>query len=384
MKNDCAKPKNLNAHIVLNNYSPDIRVEKETLAISDLRIFDKIVIIALNKENTASIEELDKFRIVHRINLKTKDLPKRIPFQLIKYFELKRKIINYYKDKNLKIIHCHDLNTLPIGVKLKKKTGANIIYDAHELETERTGLRGIKKLVLKIVEKTNINKVDEIITVGNLIAEWYKNKYSLNNVHVIRNIPYDYDTFYRNTVNIRKKYGIEDEKILFVFCGRFYYTRGIDYMINLFGTLGDKFHLILFGKGPLENLVIHSSENYNNIHYGGFVEQKMLLYYLKQADIGINVRPEIKYLNQKYSLPNKIFQYIKAELPILISDFEEINQYISKFDIGWKIKGDPEDFIRTINKEQIKQKKLNIKKYLKNFSWDTEKEILKKIYLNNL
>ena len=38
------------------------------------------------------------------------------------------------------LIHCHDVLVLPLGVIVKLITRAKLIYDAHELESDRNGL----------------------------------------------------------------------------------------------------------------------------------------------------------------------------------------------------------------------------------------------------
>ena len=54
--------------------------------------------------------------------------------------EITVKMFRRAKKLNPQIIHCHDTPVLPLGLALKFATGAKIIYDAHELESERNGL----------------------------------------------------------------------------------------------------------------------------------------------------------------------------------------------------------------------------------------------------
>ena len=89
------------------------------------------------------------------------------------------------------MFNCHSLNCLFIGVILKIIRGVKLIYDTHELETERNGLTGIKKVFSKKIEKYCIGYCDHIFVVGDKINRWYKNHYKLKNniITTIFNFP---------------------------------------------------------------------------------------------------------------------------------------------------------------------------------------------------
>ena len=122
--------------IVLNNFVNDIRVYKECKSLS-LAGYDAIV-VSLHDNNLNEFETINGIK-VHRIKLKTRKWSKHKPIQFIKYIEFIIKFIKIYK--NYDIFHCNDLNTLPIGVLIKKyfNKNAKILYDAHEYEIERSG-----------------------------------------------------------------------------------------------------------------------------------------------------------------------------------------------------------------------------------------------------
>ena len=71
------------------------------------------------------------------------------------------------KENHFDVIHCHDLDTLPVGIRLKRKLGLPLIYDAHEIYgyvIARTYPRWVAKMFLWL-EKRLIIRVDKIINV---------------------------------------------------------------------------------------------------------------------------------------------------------------------------------------------------------------------------
>lgn len=109
--------------------------------------------------------------------------------QAVKFLEWQDHLVKAYKGKTLEVIHCHDLEPLPIAVQLKKITGAKLIYDAHELETERNGLKGIRKKLSQWQEQRLMPFVDHLITVSPSILDWYARRYRSIPVSLVRNIP---------------------------------------------------------------------------------------------------------------------------------------------------------------------------------------------------
>ena len=131
-----------NLHINLNELTNPSRVLKQTKSLANAGYFNKIFIVGLHKEGLKELEQIDNTRELKRFYLKTRKLSRNFFVQLIKYLEFSFRVFSYYKDKNIKIINVHTLGLLPLGVFLKFKYKAKLVYDAHELETETNGLRG--------------------------------------------------------------------------------------------------------------------------------------------------------------------------------------------------------------------------------------------------
>ena len=93
--------------------------------------------------------------------------------------------------------------------------------------------------------------------------------------------------------------------------------------------------------------------------------------FIKSADVGIFSPFNIRSLSYRYCMPNKIFEYIHAQLPIVVSPLEEVVTHINKNEIGWVVNSEEElkKLINNIKPSHIMNKK---KKYFKSS---------KKIYL---
>jgi hypothetical protein len=94
-------------------------------------------------------------------------------FQCIKYAEWAARICLAYRDTDLKVVHCHDRSALPVAILLKLLTRARVLYDAHELETERFGQTGMRKRLARLAEKAQFNLADAYMVVSDSISLWY-------------------------------------------------------------------------------------------------------------------------------------------------------------------------------------------------------------------
>jgi glycosyltransferase involved in cell wall biosynthesis len=374
----------INLHVVLNNFQNDSRVLRETQSIFDTGMFDEINIAAFWEKGLKEYEHIGNKRVVWRVPLRSRKLRKNIITQLMQYLEWMIKIIVRFKKENITVIHCHDLPALPVGVFFNKFKKSKLIYDAHELETETIYLEGIKKKMAKFLEKRLIPFIDGLIVVSGSIAEWYKNQYAVHNVYKIRNIPYRQPHSHSGKSNmLKEKFNIEEESILFICQGVLKANRGIEMLLDSFSRTGKTKHIVFMGYGACEELIMKYQGEYSNIHFQPVVNQDEILQYSRNADAGISLI-ENTCLSYYYSLPNKVYEYILSELPIIVSDFPDMGNIVDEYNCGWKVnpvKDDIYHLINSITKDDILSKKKNVQKYKDVIvGWEKEESKLKQLY----
>ncbi|MDN3511637.1 MAG: glycosyltransferase [Candidatus Jettenia sp.] len=376
--------KKINLHIVLNNFINDSRVLKETKSIAKSHLFDKVYIAALLDKGVTEHEIIDAKREIWRVPLKTRKFPKDIFSQTIKYIEWMLKIFFRYKNENVKVVHCHDLSALPIGVLFKIIKRTKLIYDAHELETEIDELTGLRKKISVLWENFLIRYANQIIVVSDSIEEWYKKKYSLKNIKVIKNVPCKIRDSNSNMNILKEKFNIRADDMLFIFQGSISVGNGIQAVLNTFSKVESKKHIVFMGYGPLVEQVKDYERRFLNIHYQSAVKPEDILRYTRCADIGISFI-ENTCLSYFFSLPNKVFEYILSGLPIIVSNLPEVKKIVFEYNCGWVVEIKEDDLLRLIESityEDIKGKKENVIKCKNNFGWDKEEVKLLKTYYN--
>lgn len=368
--------------IVMNNFKNDTRVLKEAVTLNN-NGFD-VQVIALH-DGISNLKEYDVVSgiNVHRIILKSKKMPKSIFFQIVKYFEFLIKVI--MQCKNVNIIHCNDLEPLPIAmvVKLLSYNKVKVVYDAHEYEIEINGLTGIRKFFTKVMEKILIKFIDKFITVNDAIEREYQDLYGLKETNVVLNVPNTVVAL-KNSNIFREKFSIPDTSKIFLYQGGLGNGRGIKVLLDTFAKLQGKDACIIFmGYGILENLIKEYSKKYTNIFYQEAVAPQEVLNYTCGADYGISLIENV-CLSYYYALPNKFFEYSMVGLPVICSDFPVMAAFIDKYKSGICV--DPNDSQSIINGIQsIMQKDYfilskNSRRMALENSWEIQESILVRLY----
>ena len=318
-------------HIVRNPVSHDSRVLKETGSILGKFPDKELVSAGFHEPGYAEKESIGQ-RQVHRWRLATRPLPKNLLSQSIKYMEWYIRLIKAYRKEPLQIIHCHDIEPLAIAVRLKKITGAKLIYDAHELETERNGSRGIRQSLTQWQEARWMPYVDHLITVSPSIEKWYAQRYPDTPRHLVRNIPQEVDVSVL-PITLRKSLAVPDNALLFLYLGGLSKGRGIETILESFTHDSVPHHVLFMGSGALEEQVKRQAEACERIHYRSPVPPAEVTSYAAGADVGLSLI-EDTCLSYRYCLPNKLFENMLAGLPVLASDLPDQRQVIIDHQAG--------------------------------------------------
>jgi glycosyltransferase involved in cell wall biosynthesis len=363
--------------IVLNNFKNDSRVLKENISLQKEGY--EVQVVALHEEPLKEYEEIQNIS-VHRVKLKSRGWSKHKLVQLFKYFEFVYKVIKQYKNSD--IIHCNDLDTLPVGVIIKKffNKKVKIVYDAHEYETERHNQSKIERKLLKFLENFLIKYVDVTITVSNSIAIDYIKLYHINKPYIIFNTPNYRDTNKKNI--FRKKFNIDEKNIIFLYQGGLSKGRGILEFINLIKNIQNVSYIIM-GYGPLEKEIKEIVKKEKNIYFHDAVSPDILLDYTSSADIGVCIEENI-CKSWDYALPNKMFEYYMANLPVIVSGLSEMKKFVIENNTGYVIEDifSRSEFMKIFNeiKNTYKEKINNVLKIKNIYNWEKEEKKLINIY----
>ena len=325
----------------------------------------------------ASLSLPDELFQTHRIRLIFKKGP-------LFYSEFNIRLFFYLLFSRADILVANDLDTLPAVFLASIVKRIPLVYDSHEYFTELPELvdrRHVKRIWEKL-ESLILPRIRHAYTVSPSIAADYGKKYRIR-MSVIRNLPMRNADIPRGN-SLRKR----DEKLL-IYQGALNMGRGLENAIRAMQFL-ENTSLLIAGSGYYENVLRELTQSlklHEKVRFLGRIRPEKLIHYTAQADLGISLE-EHKGLNYYYALPNKLFDYIQAQIPVLVSDMPEMVAIVKNYGVGRIVNSvNPKElaevFNEMLNDESMKKQwKINLAKAAMELCWENEEQKLLDIYRN--
>lgn len=286
------------------------------------------------------------------------------------YLFYNTKIFSRILFSRVDIIYSNDLDTLPgcaLGSLLRHK---RLIYDSHELFTEVPELinRPIIKFIWRIQEKIFIKRAKAVITVSDGVANELAKRYKIKKIEVIRNLPVR-----TSTETFREK------QPTLIYQGALNVGRGIELAIDTMKQL-PCYKLLIIGTGDIEIKLrkqMLESNLFDRVQFLGQLTPDNLRLITPTAWLGLSLEEDMG-LNYRYALPNKLFDYIAANVPVLVSDLPEMRKIVEEYEIGIVANSrNPIELANQIadlfdDKKRYESISKNVKKAAEQLTWQNE------------
>jgi len=286
------------------------------------------------------------------------------------------------------IYHANDLDTLPSAYFAARYNRAKLVYDAHELWGEQNPDRTrLFKFIVSAVEWYFIKKADCCITVNESIAEIMAKNYKIKKPIVIRNCPF-YEEITKESSSIRDSLNIAPQTKIVLYQGRYELYRGLEELIESAQYLENGV-IVFRGYGTNEGslrMLVKKLNLGDKVIFVPPVSMSELVQKAAEADIGVMPYKPVS-LNNRLASPNKVYEYLMANLAIAVSNLPEMKRIVEEFKVGVLFDpASPEDIARAINElttneSKLIQAKANAKKLSQEkYNWEKEGRKLLDIY----
>lgn len=353
------------------------------------------------------VRKVCEFLVKHNFDVtlvgrKLKDsltMPENLPYKTKRFKLCFTKGALFYANYNLRlffyllfhhadVLLANDLDTLLANHWARKfKKNCTLIYDSHEYfigVPELENKPGVQKFWRRI-EKKCLPRVSSMYTVNESIANLYRQEYGIP-IQVVRNIA-DKPTMVET--KSRTELGLPTDKRIIIFQGAgINMHRGAEELISAMKHVNKAVLIFVGGGDVIEQLKKQTvKENLSDrVLFFGKQPYSRLLNFTRLADLGVSLDKDTN-INYRFSLPNKLFDYIHSHIPVLVSDLPEIKKIVQTYEIGIITRThEPELLASQINalfddEELFARLKANTKKASEELTWENECKVLEKIYL---
>jgi glycosyltransferase involved in cell wall biosynthesis len=318
-----------------------------------------------------------------------------------------RKSVLFYAEFNIRLFFWllahkadiylgNDLDVMP-GTQLSAFVWRKpLVYDSHEYFLGMAGMdqKPLRRHIWKAVEKILFHRVKYAYTVCDSVRNLYRRDYN-KKLTVVRNLPFRDNNHLELTPEERDWIALTDKKIpvnkrIIILQGAGLNAhRGVEELIfSMLFLDGARFHLLIVGGGdifPSLEKIVFQNNLQEKITLIPKVPFNVLDHFTRQAHLGLSIdKPSV--INHRYSLPNKLFEYLHAGVPVLASRLVEQERIINHYNVGTYIEDHhPEHIAQKIreifdNPGQWEQWKENTKLVREELNWENECKIIIDIF----
>lgn len=334
--------------------------------------------------------------LVGRKQRKSIDLPSRA-YQTHRMKLLFEKGAFFYAEYNIRlflfllsrksdVLVSNDLDTLLANFMAKKfKRNCDLVYDSHEYFTEVPELQGrFAKKVWEFIEERIFPKLDKISTVNKSIADLYFKKYG-KQLAVVRNISPMWKP--ENLIS-KTELGLPADKPIIIIQGSgINIDRGAEEAVEAMKQV-ENAYLVIVGDGDVVSFLkeyVQKNKLDQKVLFFGKQPYERMMNYTYYASIGLTLDKDTN-INYRYSLPNKLFDYIHTNTAVVCTKIIEVERIVVEHKVGEVIHDfTTENLTQTLNKllsneSLLQEYQRNCEQAKNQLNWEKETEVLKQFY----
>ena len=299
------------------------------------------------------------------------------------YLEYNIRLFFHLLKSEIDVFVSNDLDTLPANYLASRIKRKPLVYDSHEYFTEVPELIGrpVVKSIWTWLEKLLVPRVDAAYTVCDSIAEVYHDLYKVD-FKVVRNLP-----VCSEVERLEHQEKSEGQTKIILYQGALNLGRGVGPTIRAMQYI-EGAELWLAGDGDLtsdlKEMVVEMKLE-SKVKFLGRLPLNQLYEITRQADLGISLEEDLG-LNYRFALPNKLFDYIQAGVPVLVSNLPEMMHIVKYYQIGTIAETHERmelaELLRKALFDQEKRQmwKQNLPKAANELCWENEEKFLRSVY----
>ncbi|MDG1158506.1 MAG: glycosyltransferase family 4 protein [Flavobacteriales bacterium] len=390
-------------------YPNDVRLQKEMSALHAAGF--EVHLLCGTRPGLPTEEFIDgAFVFRAEIYMDTKSKGWRDIFSAVRFVNkpFERAMMAWVKEKNIEVLHIHDLPLAKTGKRVADHFGIPWVLDLHEnypeglktwFEWRTSPLIRLKNRLffgynrwLKY-ERWAVQHAPKIIAVVEEMAERLVSFHGAKaeRIHVVSNT--ESVEFIKNFEAGEELHLLPKEKFNITYVGGMGPHRGLDTAIKAMPEILQALpqaQLNLVGSGNIDVLdklkaLVNELKLQEKVKFYGQRPFKEVVHFMKSSEV--NIIPHVQNEHTNNTIPHKLFQIMMSGAPLLVSDCQPLARIVKQSDGGYIFEAsNPHDFAKKVlemhqNPQKTAEKTKNALISVENeFNWEKTVEVLFGVY----
>ncbi len=376
--------------LVRNAFTNDSRVEREAATLVDAGC--AVTVVCHAGPGLPTVENRDGYVVV-RVARSAQRLPG------LRFASYRRRLLAALRAARPQILHAHDTDALEPVASTARQLGIPFVYDAHELwlARPRRGRSGLYHWLgtryYAAIERRFMARAAATMVANPPVAGHLARIYGIPEPRPVPNYPQLREAGPRSELrSLPGGEAIDSNRRTVLFIGGIMANRGIEQLVTAMGDLPE-LQLVFLGSGGHQPVVAALAESLGmaqRTHFLAPVPPLEVIGYARSADIGVSVLTADN-LNNRYSLPNKLFQCMAAGLPVVASDFPQVRAVLDATNGGGAAgilvdTGRPAEIraaLATLRDDPARSRRMGAagrRAFEERFNWTISAQVLRDIY----
>jgi glycosyltransferase involved in cell wall biosynthesis len=324
---------------VLNPALPDARVMREATALA-AEGFDVTLVDIEHGDRRPAEERVDGVLFKH-VRMKQRlaryySPVSFIPWMLFKVARIVRGTMRVVRTP-ADVYHAHDATALPacyLAARLRRRA---LVYDVHDIplvQPHLVRLRIVNRVSALLIRRM-MRRCAGVVTASPLYVDEVQRLFGGPRPTAVRNVPVYQEV--PRTNRIREYLGLPNDVRIVLYQGGLQYERSLDLLVQAAHYLDPDTVVVMMGDGPsqpsLVEMVVHEGVG-DRVKFIPKRPYAELLSWTASADVGYNGISPDSSISTRYSLPNKLFEFIMAGLPVVTPQLDACVDIVVCYDVG--------------------------------------------------
>ena len=321
------------------------RIARNASSLIGAGVVDRVMVTGIVRGGTNEFDRPARGVAYLRLALRSRGLPRMIFAQAVKELERTWIVVRIARRVRPVTVSARSAWDLPCAYLASRVTGAALIYEPHELESGRVGMGRLRSAVVRAIEWAFGRRAAACVAVGECIAERYSRQLGIP-CFTVMNVPGPEPRL--PIAGLRDRCGCPPGEPLLTYVGALVGGRGIGRVVRAVGLSRRRWRLAAMGPGSLDEASASALCGHGWVL--GPVAPGEVVSVVADADLSaVLIEPVCE--SYRLSMPNKLFESLRAGVPVLASDLPELGGFVRRHGVGALVSHDasPEELAATLD-----------------------------------